>query len=150
MRHTPILLPDKDLRGPEKRVIALLRAWRSDPGAQTDLWNDLSRSMGPPRARACLQAFEHMLDLLAQHGWHAMTILSPGTKGISSDEASVTRFVMAATEQDRDTALAEAGLLVSPAGMLPLLCAASRFGLPLLCEDCRARVRAAARQGLAH
>ncbi|WP_292288976.1 hypothetical protein [Marivita sp.] len=146
MHHARILLSDTDLRGPEKRVVAILRAWQHGPDAQADIWDDLCRSMGDPRARACLQAFEQMQSLLDRHGWQALTILSPETKGISSDEASVARFVMSATEQDRDTALAEAGFLVSPAALLPLLCAASRFGLPLLCEDCRERVRAAVRQ----
>ena len=142
MHHAPILLPDTGLRGPEKRVIALLRAWQSGPDAQSAMWNDLCRSMGPARARSCLQAFEQMLKLLAKHGWQALAIMPVETAGISSDEASIARFVMAATEQDRETAMAEATFLVSHAALLPLLCAASRFGLPLLCEDCRARVRA--------
>lgn len=150
MHHAPILLSDTELRGPEKRVIAILRAWQNSPQQQAEIWDDLCRSMGEPRARACLQAFEQMQTLIARHGWQALTILPPDTKGISADEAAVARFVMAATEQDRDAALAEAGFLVSAAALLPLLCAASRFGLPLLCEDCRARVRAAARQGCAH
>jgi len=142
MHHAPILLSDDDLRGPETRVISLLRAWRSGPDAQADMWSDLCRSMGPARARACLQAFEQMLKLLNKHGWQALAIMPMDTKGMSSDEASIARFVMAATEQDRETALAEATFLVSHTALLPLLCAASRFGLPLLCEDCRARIRA--------
>ncbi|WP_439121905.1 hypothetical protein [Marivita sp.] len=140
MHHSPILQPDTDLRGPEKRVIALLRAWKSGPDAQRDLWDELQGSMGPARTQSCIQAFEQMLRLLGTHGWHRLAVLSVGTNGVSSDEALVARFVMAATEQRRETALAEAGFLVSPAGLLPLLCAATRVGLPLLCEECRSRI----------
>ncbi|MGJ8603076.1 MAG: hypothetical protein ACSHXH_03045 [Marivita sp.] len=140
MHHGPILLPDTDLRAPEKRVIALLRAWESGPEAQNRMWDDLCHSMGQARARACLQAFEQMLRLLRLHGWQALTILTEDTQGVSPDEASLARFVMAATEQNRDRALAEAGMLVSPTALLPLLCSASRFGLPILCEECRARL----------
>lgn len=142
MHHAPILLPLADLRGPERRVVQLLRGWQHGPDAQSALWNDLCRSMGAARARACLQAFEQMLSLLARYGWQALRILPVGTEGVSPDEASLARFIMAATEQRREVALAEAGFLVSPAGLLPLVCAASRFGLPLLCEDCRARLQA--------
>ena len=53
---------------------------------------------------------------------------------------TVARFVMAATEQRREVALAEASFLVSPVALLPLLTAATRFGLPLLCAECRMRV----------
>jgi len=81
-----------------------------------------------------------MLQLLAKHSWRPLTIMPMGTKGMTPDEAALARFVMASTEQRRDTALAEARFLVSPSALLPLLCAASRFGLPLLCEECRARI----------
>jgi hypothetical protein len=140
MHHTHILLPDDDLRSAEIRVIALLRAWNTNLDAQTEMWDDLKTSMGEARARSCLQAFEQMLQLLAKHGWCPLTIMPMETKGMSPDEAALARFVMASTEQRRDAALAEAGFLVVPNALLPLLCAASRFGLPLLCEECRARI----------
>lgn len=141
MHHTPIRLSESELRRPELRVVFLLRAWQGDIETQADVWNDLCRSMGQARARACLQAFEQMLGLLVKHGWQTLTVLPQDTDGVSADEAAIARFVMAATEQRREAALAQAGFLVSPAALLPLVCAASRFGLPLLCEDCRARVR---------
>lgn len=106
------------------------------------MWNGLCQTMGAARARACLQAFEHMLSLLGKHGWQALRLLPQGTDDVSADELSLARFVMAATEQRRETALAEAAFLVSPAALLPLVCAASRFGLPLLCEECRGRLAA--------
>lgn len=140
MHHAPILLDDDTLRGPEKRVISLLRAWQAGAEAQSDIWDDLHASLGETRARSCLQGFEHMLQLLRTHGWQQLSVLPIGTKGASSDEAAIARFVMAATEQRREAALAEAGFLISPAGLLPLLCAASRVGLPLLCEECRSRI----------
>ena len=140
MHHTAILVPDDTLRGAEKRVIAMLRAWHTGEDAQSELWMDLVASLGETRALSCVKAFEQMLGLLAKHGLRALTILPDETKGISADEAALARFVMAATEQRRESALAEAVFIVSPAGLLPLLCAASRFGLPLLCEECRSRV----------
>lgn len=140
MRHTPILLADDGLRSVETRVIDLLRAWNTGTDAQNAMWVDLQETMGAARAKSCLQAFEQMLRLLKAHSWRALTIMPTGTKGISSDEAALARFVLASTEQRRETALAEAGFLVSPTALLPLICAASRFGLPLLCEECRARV----------
>lgn len=140
MQHTPILLPDDDLRSAEKRVISLLRAWNTGAEAQQDMWEDLATSMGDLRAKSCMQAFEQMLGLLNLHGWQKLAIMPIGTKGVSPDEAALARFVMASTEQRREAALAEAEFFVSPAGLLPLLCAASKFGLPLLCEECRSRI----------
>ena len=148
MHHAHILLPDDDLRSAEMRVIALLRAWNTNLDAQTAMWEDLQTSLGDARARSCLQAFEQMLQLLAKHSWRPLTIMPMETKGMTPDEAALARFVMASTEQRRDTALAEAGFLVAPNALLPLLCAASRFGLPLLCEECRTRVFAPVAKGL--
>lgn len=140
MQHTAILKPDDALRGAEKRVIAVLRAWHGGDHAQNDIQADLIASLGEARATSCITAFQQMLDLLAKHGLTSLTIMPVDTKGISQDEAALARFVMAATEQRRDSALAEAVFLVAPAGLLPLLCVASRFGLPLLCEECRSRI----------
>lgn len=142
MQHTAIYLPASNLSDPEWRIVQLLRAWKSAPDSQNAVWNDLCLTLGTARARSCLQAFEQMLALLHKHGWQTFRILPDGADGISPDELSLARFVMAATKQDRDTALAEATFLVSPNGLLPLVCAASRFGLPLLCEEYRKRLRA--------
>ncbi|MCL3881533.1 hypothetical protein [Marivita sp. GX14005] len=110
----------------------MLRAWPTGPDAQVAVWNDLCVAIGHPRARACLQAFEQMLSLLKAHGWHAPLILAPDARGYSEDELSLARFVLAAAEQRREVALAEASFLVSPQVLLPFLCAASRVGLPLM------------------
>ncbi|MCR9109750.1 hypothetical protein [Marivita sp. XM-24bin2] len=144
MQHASILMPDDDLRGAERRVVAILRAWTAGPDAQIAIWEDLSGSLGEARARSCLQAFEQMLGLFKKHSWNALTIMPVGIKGLSQDEAAIARFVMAATEQRRETALAEASFIVSATALLPILCAASRFGLPLLCEECRTRIFQAA------
>ena len=140
MQHSPIVLSESDLRPTERRVIRILRAWQSGADAQVSVWNDLCSTIGQARARASLQAFEQMLRLLGKHGWRKLSILPVGTEGISADEADLARFVLAATEQNREAALSEAGFLVSPAAWLPLVCAASRYGLPLLCQDCRSAV----------
>ena len=140
MRYSDIRQSDSGLRGPEKRLVAMLRLWAEGPEAQEAVWRDLCKRLGAPRARACLQGFEVLLGLLKKHGWHAPLVLGPGATGYSEDELAIARFVMAATEQKREVALAEASFLVSPAAMLPLMTAATRVGLPLLCEDCRARV----------
>lgn len=150
MLHAPILVSLEDLRGPERRVVAILRAWDCGPAAQSDIWSSLCRSIGQARARSCLQAFEQLRRLIRKHGWKTLHILAPETPEVSADEADLARFVMAATEQDRDIALAQATFLVSPTGLLPLLCAASRFGLPLLCEECRARILGATGQSHPH
>lgn len=141
MQFAPDSLESAALRGPEQRLIGMLRDWCADPDPQETILADLSESLGPSRARACLQAFEQMLTLLTKHGWHSLVILRPNANGYSQDELSIARFVMAATEQRRDVAVAEASFLVSPDALLPLLCAGARVGLPLLCEECRARIR---------
>ncbi|MCC1491264.1 hypothetical protein [Cognatishimia sp. F0-27] len=140
MHQTSITATASSLRGPERRVIALLRAWHAGEAHQAAAWKDLCKSLGVARARGCLRAFEEMLALMDRHGWRCLTILPETAEGWSEDELSVARFVMAATEQQRDVALSEAAFLVRPSALLPLLTTASRFGLPLLCEDCRARV----------
>ncbi len=118
----------------------MLRVWYTDPDPQETILADLRGSLGSSRARACLQAFEQMLALLTKHGWHSVVILRPTAPRYSADELSITRFVMAATEQRRDVAMTEASFLVSPDALLPLLCAGARVGLPLLCEECRSRI----------
>ncbi|MFW2545458.1 hypothetical protein ACN2XU_22750 [Primorskyibacter sp. 2E107] len=140
MRYSDIEKSDTGLRGPEQRLIAMLRLWSQGPKEQDAAWRDLARRLGARRARACLKGFEDMLDLLHKHGWHVPMVLSPEATGYSEDELALARFVMAATEQRREVALAEASFLVSPAALLPLMTAASRAGLPLLCEECRSRV----------
>ncbi|WP_420819279.1 hypothetical protein [Pacificoceanicola onchidii] len=121
-------------------MIGMLRHWAEGEAAQMAVWHDLRQCLGEQRAASCLNGFEDMLDLLKKHGWHAPLILSPEATGYSEDELAIARFVMAATEQRRGVALAEASFLVSPCAMLNLMHAASRAGLPLLCEDCRLRV----------
>ncbi len=128
------------LRGPERRVIECLRAFADGPEAQQEFWNDLCRTLGANRARGCLMAFEEMQALLRRYGWHAPMVLPPDALGFTEDEMALARFTLAATEQRRDVALEEASFLVTPLGLLPLLQAAARFGLPLLCEDCKARI----------
>ncbi|WP_299787177.1 hypothetical protein [uncultured Marivita sp.] len=140
MLHSQISVPLKSLRAPEQRVVTMLRAWQNGEAAQAEVWTSLCRSMSTGRARSCLQAFEHMLMLLRKHGWKPLSIHPADHAQASADEADLARFVMAATEQERDLALAQATFLVSGSAILPLLCAASRFGLPLLCEECRLRV----------
>ena len=128
------------LRGPERRVIDCLRAFASGPEAQEAFWNTLCANIGAARARGCLMAFEVMQDILRRHGWHPPMVLPPTAEGFSEDEMALARFTLAATEQRREVALEEASFLVTPLGLLPLLDAAARFGLPLLCEDCKARL----------
>ena len=140
MRHMTFDESGHGLRGPERRLIGMLRLWAEGPDEQVAVWNDLCASLGAARARGCLKGFEDMLELMRKHGWHRPVILPVGAQGYSEDETAIARFVMAATEQRREVALAEASFLVAPQAMLPLMHAAARAGLPLLCEDCRARV----------
>ncbi|WGW04618.1 hypothetical protein [Tropicibacter oceani] len=133
-------ISDDGLRGPERRLIDMLRHWAAGPDAQEGIWRELCQSLGAPRAKGCLRGFEDMLGLLRRHAWHAPMILPISATGYSEDELAIARFVMAATEQRREVAMAEASFLVSPQALLPLMTAATRTGLPLLCEDCRARV----------
>ncbi|WP_246107237.1 hypothetical protein [Puniceibacterium confluentis] len=135
----------RDLRQPEARLVAMLRLWHTDEAGQVQVWNDLCAVLGSHRARACLSAFEDVLRLLHHHGWRAPSLLPPETNRLSADETSFARFVLAATEQDRDAASAEAHYHVRCEGILPLVLAASRLGLPLLCEESRCRLHAAMR-----
>ncbi|SDY58743.1 hypothetical protein [Citreimonas salinaria] len=128
------------MRRPERRVIAVLRAWAAGPAMLDVLWDELCGTIGESRARSCLIAFFELRSLLDHHAWRMPVLLQEGAEGYSEDELAIARFVMAAAEQRREVALAEAEFLVSPLAFLPLLQAAARFGLPLLCEDCRARV----------
>ncbi|MDJ0823581.1 MAG: hypothetical protein QNJ09_17455 [Paracoccaceae bacterium] len=131
------------LRPIEQRLIGLLRDWQDGEDGQNRVWSTLCRDMGTDRARGCLNALEDMLALLRRHGWRVPAFLPPGTEAYSADEADMARFVFAATEQRREEALEQAMLLVSPAGLMDLTRCAERIGLPLLCADCRARVRQA-------
>ncbi len=126
------------LRPAEARVVRLLRLWRENDEATAQL--ELRDALGFTRARACLRALGDFADLLTTHGWHAPLILPPGATGLSDDERAIASFVLTATEQDRDLALAEATMLVTPIHSLTLTNAAERLGLPLLCEECRARL----------
>ncbi|WP_375259861.1 hypothetical protein [Citreimonas sp.] len=128
------------MRRPERRAIAVLRAWAAGSDRLDRLWDELCDSIGEPRARSCLVAFFELRSLLDHHAWRIPVILDQDSDGFSEDELAIARFVMAAAEQRREVALAEAGFLVSPVAYLPMLHAAARFGLPLLCEDCRTRV----------
>jgi hypothetical protein len=142
MQHVTFSKTEQGLRGPELRLIELLRYWDNGPDAREGLWRGLRRHLGSARANSCLDGFSDMMGLLRRHGWHMPTILPVTARGYSEDELAIARFVMAATEQRRDVALQEASFLVSPQALLPMLNAAMRTGLPLLCEDCRARVMA--------
>ncbi|MBN9885950.1 hypothetical protein I6N89_01480 [Pelagibaca abyssi] len=101
----------------------------------------LADVLGTARARYCVGGFEQLMALLHRHGWHAPLILPADAQGVSDDERSLARFVLLASEQDRDLALAEATMLVTPQAILPLVAAGERMGLPLLCEECRERLR---------
>ncbi|SDG66874.1 hypothetical protein [Alloyangia pacifica] len=127
-----------ELRPAEMRVVQLLRLWRADDEAGAQLL--LRDALGFTRARSCLRAFGDLAELLTRHGWHGPLILPQEAQGISDDERAIARFVLTATEQDRELALAEATMLVTPAHILTLTNAAERVGLPLLCEECRARL----------
>ncbi|AWI84400.1 hypothetical protein CEW88_12330 [Alloyangia pacifica] len=126
------------LRPAETRVVQLLRLWREADEATAQL--ELRDALGFSRARSCLRAFGDFAEILTRHGWHGPLILPTDALGVSDDERAIARFVMTATEQDRDLALAEAAMLVLPAHILPLANAAERVGLPLLCEECRRRL----------
>lgn len=128
------------LRHPEHRVVEVFRAWQTGPEARDRLWETLCDGVGEQRARSCLLAFFELRSLFDHHAWRMPVLLDPEAEGYSEDEVSISRFVMAATQQRREVALTEASFLVSPVALLPALDAAMRFGLPLLCEDCRRRV----------
>ncbi|MCR8548792.1 hypothetical protein M4578_13220 [Salipiger sp. P9] len=137
MRHAYVEATGPAMRVPEWRVVQMLRQHERPDRLEAALADVL----GPARARYCLDGFARLLALLRQHGWHAPLILPPGAQGVSDDERSLARFVLLAAEQDRDLALAEAATLVTPQAILPLVAAGERMGLPLLCEECRDRLR---------
>ncbi len=134
-----------DLRLAEARLVAMLRLWNEGAQGQEQVWNGLCAILGSNRARSCLSAFEDVLRLLRRHGWRALSVLPSEVDRLSDDEAAFARFVLTATEQDRDGACLDASFLVRPEAMLPLVLAASRLGLPLLCEESRCRLHAAMR-----
>lgn len=126
-----------DLSRPEARMLAMLRLWPDGPRAQSDLWSALAEDLGPARARACLSAFETFRERLLRNAWIAPRLLVPEARRLSPDEDHLCRFVLLAAEGDREAALELATFLVRPAALLPLLHAAERTGLPLLCAECR-------------
>ncbi|MDU8912740.1 hypothetical protein [Aestuariicoccus sp. MJ-SS9] len=135
MKHSPFPdTPTRPLRPVERAFVTMVRQWRAGADGQQIVWNDLAVRLGPARA------LETLLQLIDTHGWRALDILDPDAPAFSADEADLARLVMMATEQDRESALAEACFVVRPAVLLQLLIAAERVGLPLLCADCRARV----------
>ena len=134
-----------DLRMAEARLVAMLRQWRFADNRQEQVVESLCAMLGETRARACLRGFEDVMGLLRRHGWRPLTLRQPGSAQVSEDETAFARFVLLATEQDRDVAWLEGSFLVRPEGILPLILAASRVGLPLLCEESRCRLHAALR-----
>ncbi|MGR3273198.1 hypothetical protein DU478_04180 [Thalassococcus profundi] len=138
-------VPVAGLRQAEAQLIAMLRLWRSGAESRAEVWNRLCLALGPARGRMCLRAFEDVLRLLHQHGWRDLTVLPPGAMRISDDERGFAAFALQATEADREEALLQATFLVAPAAMLRLVHAAGRLSLPLLCEESRCRLAAAAR-----
>ena len=140
MRFETLQAAGSGLRGPERRVIAVLRAGFAGRAALEALNAELREALGSARTESCLAGFAEMREIFRRHGWHAPVILPEDAQGWSEDELSLARFVLAASEQQREVALAEASFLVSPLGLMPLLEAGVRAGLPLLCEECRARL----------
>lgn len=134
-----------DLRGPERRLVGMLRHWALGPDGACTVWTDLAADLGPARARACLSAFEDVLALIRRSAWRMPDLGAPGDDAVTADEDGICRLVMAATESDRDEAMMHALFLVREDALLPLVLASSRLGLPLLCAECRARLVAARR-----
>ncbi|MBU2959724.1 hypothetical protein KO516_02565 [Citreicella sp. C3M06] len=137
MRHEYFERSGVALRPPEWRIVRMLRT-RDDIAA---IETELAANIGDARAEQAIDGFLQVLALLEQHGWHAPLILRPGARSVSDDELNLARFVLHCAEQDRDTAMAEAMMLVAPQAILPLVAAGTRLGLPLLCEECRDRLR---------
>ncbi len=151
MKHALFSQPDtrpltlSDLRLAEARLVVMLRHWRFSDNGQEHVAGSLCTILGEVRARACLRGFEDALGLLHRHGWRPLTLRQPGSTLVSEDETAFARFILLATEQDRDVAWLEGSFLVRPDGILPLILAASCVGLPLLCEESRCRLHAALR-----
>ena len=134
-----------DLRPPEARLLVMLRLWHLGPEAQAILWTELNSEIGALRARACLSAFETLHEVLTKHSWQALAFGDPQAQILTRDEDDILRFVMAATEQDRDMAMLLASYLVRPEALMGIVQTAMRCGLPLLCSECRAQHRPACR-----
>ncbi|MHA6346196.1 hypothetical protein [Roseivivax sp. CAU 1761] len=132
-----------DLGGPERRLLDMLRRWPDDPQG---VWDDLAAALGPARARACLRAFEDVRALLRHSAWQLAEPAPPGSPDLTPDEADLCALVMAAAQGRRDEALSRGLFMVREAALLPLVHAASRLGLPLLCGECRARLHQALRR----
>ncbi|MDO6584221.1 hypothetical protein Q4543_01705 [Salipiger sp. 1_MG-2023] len=137
MRHEHFERSGVALRPPEWRIVRMLRT-RDDIGP---IEAELAANIGDARAAQAIDGFLQVLAMLGQHGWNAPLILRPGARSVSDDELNLARFVLHCAEQDRDTATAEAMMLVAPQAILPLVEAGTRLGLPLLCEECRDRLR---------
>ena len=118
----------------------MLRLWGMGPDAQEQVWSDLVCALGAPRARACLSAFEAFLGHLARSAWMPPALNMPGAETLTDDEDAICRIVTAASEGLREDAILHASFLVRPDVLLPLVHAAERTGLPLLCAECRARL----------
>lgn len=136
------------LCGAEQRFVAILRLWQTGEGGRAALWSRMSDEMGAARAGSCLSAFQDVAEHLAVRGWRAPTINPPDAPRLTRDEDDLCRLVTAAAEGAREEALELALFLVRPEALLPLVHAASRVGLPLLCAECRARLLA--RPGTLH
>ncbi len=137
MRHEYFHATGAALRPPEWRIVDMLR----NADDLDSLHRDLAGRIGAPRADQALHGFCDMLGLLRTHGWHMPLTLCAGARSVSDDERAIARFVLHCAEQDRDSATAEAMMLVAPHAILPLVSAGERMGLPLLCEECRERLR---------
>ena len=129
-----------DLAGPDRRLLILLRLWPRGPEAQARAWDDLCGALGSARARGCLSAFEDLRGRLWRSAWVAPLVAAPEDERLTPDEEAILTVVRLATEGDREAALEHAMFLVRPEALLPVVLAAERAGLPLLCAECRARL----------
>ena len=137
MKHEKFDPAEPGLRGPEWRAAKLLRKSHDPDGLRADLLPIL----GSARTGYCIGGMTELLILLRRHSWHMPLFLRPGATSVSEDERSLARFILLCAEQQRDEAMAEAMMMVTPQAIVPLVSAGERMGLPLLCEDCRKRLR---------
>ena len=113
----------------EAASVIYLRLWCDGPEAKSQVYSDLTHSLGLDQGRKAFDAFEDLCNLCARHGRRPLMRHSVQCKCLGSDESCFANFIATATEGQREDALMIAMLLVRP-DVAPIIASlATNFGL---------------------
>lgn len=120
-----------DLDAVQAGAVLYLRLWHSGAAAQSQVWTDFARQLGPKAGRRALRSFEQMCTLCTQHGRRPLMRHDVMCKCLGADEACLANFIGAAARGDREDAMLIATLVVRADVASTLVALAEAVGLAL-------------------